>query len=557
MQSYTEIPSSQSLQSSLALLLNNDKTALSCSSGSAFPTSNLQVGMLCLRTDQNKLYQLKDATPTWVMIADLANPSALSLGNTGASDLNSITTSGFYRVESPSANGTGSYGQLIVVHGGSDTITQIYGDYATGTLYTRSGNPSNVGGAGSWTAWRKLWNDANDGAGSGLDADLLDGYQSGNGSGQIPISNGTACTNLNADLHDGYHAGNGSGQIPVSNGTVNSNLNADLLDGYHASSFVRTIQGVAPDASGNVSVDLASRLALSGGTMSGTIYSTANSHLVGQGSGATRGYIYSDGAGMGFLNNGGGWAARVNYGTNDWRVEGAGWFVGEVYAANGTRVARVNEALSNTGPATSHFDQGGNIAGSKRLMTRVDGYQWWVYDSTSRNCNCNCTCTCCFTAGTKVTMADGSVKAVENVLPGEVVRGVFGRENVVLDQIVCHIEPGHNTYVVNGEVRMTGEHLLWTGSSWAAVDLEFYSKWYADRKASGLDVGIDPVKVRQLQVGDRVFNDGALVVVESLETQAAKAEEDLFSFELTGDKTFVANGYGVESKTFTEGFAHV
>lgn len=40
---------------------------------------------------------------------------------------------------------------------------------------------------------------------------------------------------LNADKVDGYDAGNASGNIPVSNGTVNTNLNSDMIDGYHAS----------------------------------------------------------------------------------------------------------------------------------------------------------------------------------------------------------------------------------------------------------------------------------------------------------------------------------
>jgi hypothetical protein len=78
----------------------------------------------------------------------------------------------------------------------------------------------------------------NDGSGSGLDADLLDGYQSGNLSGQIPISNGTLSTNLHADRLDSYHAGNSSGQVAVSNLTVCTNLNADYLDGLSSSSFV-------------------------------------------------------------------------------------------------------------------------------------------------------------------------------------------------------------------------------------------------------------------------------------------------------------------------------
>jgi hypothetical protein len=44
------------------------------------------------------------------------------------------------------------------------------------------------------------------GSGSGLNADMVDGYHAGNSSGQVALSNGTVCTNLNADMVDGYHA---------------------------------------------------------------------------------------------------------------------------------------------------------------------------------------------------------------------------------------------------------------------------------------------------------------------------------------------------------------
>lgn len=76
-----------------------------------------------------------------------------------SNDFNKITSSGFYRINdnltnSPSAT---SWGQLIVCHGGGDTITQIYGDWQSGSLYTRSGNPTDVGGSGSWTQWYQIW----------------------------------------------------------------------------------------------------------------------------------------------------------------------------------------------------------------------------------------------------------------------------------------------------------------------------------------------------------------------------------------------------------------
>lgn len=71
MQSYTEIAPLQTLLASLPALLNNDKTALSQSSGSAFPTDDLIAGMPCYRTDENKLYVLTDATtPTWLLLFD-------------------------------------------------------------------------------------------------------------------------------------------------------------------------------------------------------------------------------------------------------------------------------------------------------------------------------------------------------------------------------------------------------------------------------------------------------------------------------------------------------
>lgn len=84
-------------------------------------------------------------------------------------------------------------------------------------------------------------------AGYADDSDRLDGYHAGNGSGQIPISNGTKCSNLHADVWDshswgdlypdadkvdGYHAGNSSGQVAVSNGTKCSSLHADVWDSH-------------------------------------------------------------------------------------------------------------------------------------------------------------------------------------------------------------------------------------------------------------------------------------------------------------------------------------
>jgi len=45
------------------------------------------------------------------------------------------------------------------------------------------------------------------------------------------LLDGTKCKNLNADKLDGYTTGNSSGNIPLSNGVVNTNLNAEMIQG--------------------------------------------------------------------------------------------------------------------------------------------------------------------------------------------------------------------------------------------------------------------------------------------------------------------------------------
>ena len=92
---------------------------------------------------------------------------------TNAANLNSYTDSGFYNTgaatNSNKPSGASDYAQLIVAKG-IDTGLQLYGGYNNPTLYVRGWHSS-----GTFYAWKKLWNDSNDGSGSGLDADLLDG----------------------------------------------------------------------------------------------------------------------------------------------------------------------------------------------------------------------------------------------------------------------------------------------------------------------------------------------------------------------------------------------
>ena len=76
-------------------------------------------------------------------------------GSVLADDINldSVTTTGFYRASSLKT--LPGYGQLLTIFAGGDTITQIYGAF-DGRLYTRGGNPTDVGGYGYWSKWNTI-----------------------------------------------------------------------------------------------------------------------------------------------------------------------------------------------------------------------------------------------------------------------------------------------------------------------------------------------------------------------------------------------------------------
>ncbi len=152
------------------------------------------------------------------------NAAAAVIGNSGIFDI--VNAGGI--ADAPDPARTQYHCIQSMKNNGAITFTV---QEAIDTLYTTPVVYKRVIVSGTPSSWYKVWNAANGGSGSGLDADLLDGINLGNASGLVPISNGTKCVNLNADLFDGYNAGNASGDIPISNGTLCTNLNAALLGG--------------------------------------------------------------------------------------------------------------------------------------------------------------------------------------------------------------------------------------------------------------------------------------------------------------------------------------
>lgn len=139
-----------------------------------------------------------------------------------AADIDSIltrTNSGFYQNSTPATSkgwpvDAGWYHLLTSTHTNDNNYysMQFSADFfSSNNLFYRSTNGS--GG----TAWNRIWHSGNDGSGSGLDADLLDGYNTSilsnpntvvlrDGSSNITANmfNGTATRALYADLAENY-----------------------------------------------------------------------------------------------------------------------------------------------------------------------------------------------------------------------------------------------------------------------------------------------------------------------------------------------------------------
>ena len=97
---------------------------------------------------------LDDAT-----VNALMKVGAFGLGGVGISllagtDLNTVRTTGFYRIEGTPVNGpSGGTNSVLIVGHGRDVTLQLVVQYNTGVLFTRGGSSS----GSTWSAWKTQW----------------------------------------------------------------------------------------------------------------------------------------------------------------------------------------------------------------------------------------------------------------------------------------------------------------------------------------------------------------------------------------------------------------
>jgi hypothetical protein len=136
-------------------------------------------------------------------------------------------------------------GTLTVRNDSDDIIYQTYQTYDSTGIYYRSFYLS------TWYKWRKIWDGGNDGEGSGLDADLLDGFHASSFR-DVSLSTGTLPKQRLPAIIDSDTTGNAataSNSSLLQGASLASVRNASLLTGVASKSILPAI--IDSDTTGN------------------------------------------------------------------------------------------------------------------------------------------------------------------------------------------------------------------------------------------------------------------------------------------------------------------
>lgn len=143
----------------------------------------------------------------------------------------------------------------------------------------------------------------------------------------------------------------------------------------------------------------------------------------------------------------------------------------------------------------------------------------------------------CFAAGTKISMADGTQKNIENVQPGDLVmsynfdKGIMETAEVTALATAFHEELADIVFD-NGKITATKDHPLWVeGKGWASLNPEKSNRDYIHKK---------PVEL--LEVNDKVFIPADNVYKTITVIVPVNKLQETYTLELKKGNNFIANG---------------
>jgi hypothetical protein len=347
-QTFNNVAATDKLQDSLTPLLERDNAARSNNSGSSFPSANLTIGMSCWRQDQDKLYVLKATSPVtvWEEVAQVSAVASTYLPLAGGTVVGNVTIDASAAERQLLFRTGAGLNFTYFFHRPSDHLMGLWSaaNSASVWTYTPASHTLNLSATNVLKGGNTIWHAGNDGAGSGLDSDLLDGQ------------------------HGSYYL------------NYNNLTNRPTLTDA-ATTTVAAIRA---------GVDLASRVAKSGDTMTGTLLiNNSAPTLVLQDTDGRSAFLRADGNILYFLGGaanattfaqvGGQWPLYLNLDTNH------AYFGGNIWAAN---YGWLHDRFATKG--VFHHAVSTNSSYPGLVMSASNTGNTLTLSLSSSNCACNC-----------------------------------------------------------------------------------------------------------------------------------------------------------------------
>jgi hypothetical protein len=147
--------------------------------------------------------------------------------------------------------------------------------------------------------------------------------------------------------------------------------------------------------------------------------------------------------------------------------------------------------------------------------------------------------TSCFIAGTKIDMADGTQKNIENIRVGDEVQAIGGTTDTV--SYVHDIEAqDHLLWTLNGHITATEAHPFMTEDGWKSANPEASMPVY---ESYGISIG-------QLEAGDLLTGSEGVVELTSLESREENVK--VYNFTTASTHTYMVDGVVSHNKTPTK-----
>ena len=147
----------------------------------------------------------------------------------------------------------------------------------------------------------------------------------------------------------------------------------------------------------------------------------------------------------------------------------------------------------------------------------------------------------CFIAGTKVTMSDGTLKNIENIVVGDKVKGHKEDNEVIkLDPTLLGTRKLYS-FNNNEHYFFTSEHPFMTEEGWKSIKPE------KTKERDGIEL-YNQLK-GELKIGDKLITeDGLIEITEIKSKEINNPDMPLYNFNVSNDNSYVADKYIVHNK---------